>query len=519
MSDNVFDHKTFNLFGSWGKPEEDKTGDILESKVLVAQDSVEGGPEDMPEKASKDAPKQNGDFWGNIMNSMKGGGSESVDSLIQAAKDFSSSELSESKPEVNMDTFRSELIAIKEQLMKTFSDIDFDKIDAIAFAYHVEKEDSEKNPSWKRRQHRFLPGLEMETVYALHDALYLAELAYLDTVEDIQKGIESYKGDRYELIYCTVEGLPREPAHFICIKKDAKPKKGEAFPWSVSYLEVLLVVRGTKEMADMISDAMLESRDYRGGKAHDGVCRSGTYLVDKHLPLLEHVLAKSKRKRIKLTLVGHSLGAGAAAIACIEFNDVANIDATCIGFGCPALVNKEMSEKLKDKITTIVSDSDCVPRMSGATVANLLMDISEHDWTPLAMDDVKQLIDQIGVRVPFISAEWMDDKMKWVKDMLQNKTKPVQGLQRKELELYPPGKCIHLYRDGVGISAVEVPCTFFNQLDVTRTMVDDHLVPTGYNRVFHELMRSHTNDSKFVFRNDVMALRAEKVTEGDIKEK
>ena len=51
-----------------------------------------------------------------------------------------------------------------------------------------------------------------------------------------------------------------------------------------------------------------------------------------------------------------------------------------------------------------------------------------------------------------------------------------------------------------------MPCTLFNEFDVTRTMVDDHLVPTGYNMLLLETMRSHLKDTQFEFRNNVMAL-------------
>jgi hypothetical protein len=46
----------------------------------------------------------------------------------------------------------------------------------------------------------------------------------------------------------------------------------------------------------------------------------------------------------------------------------------------------------------------------------------------------------------------------------------------------------------------------FKEFDVTRTMVDDHLVPTGYNALLLETMRSHLKDSQFEFRNNVMTL-------------
>ena len=57
----------------------------------------------------------------------------------------------------------------------------------------------------------------------------------------------------------------------------------------------------------------------------------------------------------------------------------------------PALLSLELSEKWKDRITTVVNDADMVVRMSGATVANLLMDVLEFDYQETLMEDVKQV--------------------------------------------------------------------------------------------------------------------------------
>jgi hypothetical protein len=46
-----------------------------------------------------------------------------------------------------------------------------------------------------------------------------------------------------------------------------------------------------------------------------------------------------------------------------------------IGFGCPALVLKDMSKKTIDYMTTVVADNDCIPRMSTATMVNTILDI------------------------------------------------------------------------------------------------------------------------------------------------
>jgi hypothetical protein len=515
---------TFNLFAGWEKNKEgDDTRNILDDKVLEQnsmEESMDGLGLSTAQQDTKDSEAQS-DVWSNMLGFMTGGSSqtESMDlnSLIDSARAFTSSgETAESKTEVSMDDFRGEFDLVRAQLNGKFAHVEgMDKMDPASFIYYLEIEDQRKNPSWKRRMHRFCNGLELDTVHALHDALYLAEVAYLDSVEEIQSGVANYVGEPYELVYATSEGKPREPAHFIAIKKESE--KSKSFWGRGDTLEIVLVVRGTKELADMLSDALLEASEYRGGLAHDGIKQSGNFLVEKHLPLLNHLLSKSDRKKIKLTTIGHSLGAGAAAIACIEFNDSPDIEASCIAFCCPALLNQSLSEEWKSKITTVVCDSDCVPRMSGATLANLLMNVSELDWKPRAENDIEQLLNFLSLKFPMLlPTEKKKDALEFALSKLEEKfpIKP-KGLTRHELELFPPGKCIHFYRDGVGISAVEVGCDFFNELDVSRTMVDDHYTHSGLNYLFIELMRKHKGDSKFVFRNDLMALRQEKSKEED----
>mmetsp|Transcript_11327 Transcript_11327/g.18232 ORF Transcript_11327/g.18232 Transcript_11327/m.18232 type:complete len:155 (+) Transcript_11327:3-467(+) len=135
------------------------------------------------------------------------------------------------------------------------------------------------------------------------------------------------------------------------------------------------------------------------------------------------------------------------------------------------------------------------------------------------MNDVKQFVDMIAENNSYLlPEEKKEDVMKWFMDQIDKNMKLITGLERRDVVLYPPGKCIHFYRDGVGISAVEAPCDLFNEFDVTRTMVDDHLVPTGYEIVLTETMRSHLKNSKFNFNNDVLALRAEKPPEQELEE-
>jgi hypothetical protein len=112
--------------------------------------------------------------------------------------------------------------------------------------YYVEKEDERKNPSWKRRKHRFFPGIDMDMMDECYEKLLLARLGYADTVQQIKDELK--RDYNSELVYCALESLPNKPAHFVAVKRDQSR-------WS-NELEVLVVVCGTKSITDVITDLL-----------------------------------------------------------------------------------------------------------------------------------------------------------------------------------------------------------------------------------------------------------------------
>lgn len=127
-------------------------------------------------------------------------------------------------------------------------------------------------------------------------------------------------------------------------------------------LTIAIIVRGTKHLSDAIADALLEPVAYRGGFVHGGILESGKNLAAKYAPKLKALLSASGRDKVRLTLVGHSLGAAAASIAAMELKEHdAWMTVDALGFGCPSLLSKELSESTKDYITTVVADADVVP--------------------------------------------------------------------------------------------------------------------------------------------------------------
>jgi hypothetical protein len=387
---------------------------------------------------------------------------------------------------------------VKTQLANTLGSIDVKGFDPTSMFYYLEHEDEQKNPSWKRRKHRYFKGVDVSVVRGLNDALHLAEISYLDSIDEIRSELADKTKDEWELVYAQLDSLPEKPSHYLAIKKGQSR-------WS-QQLEVLMVVRGTKTITDMLTDALMDDEDYRDGKAHAGILRSGKNLVEKHEDLMQSLLDISKKKRIKLKLVGHSLGAGAAAVAGMEFKQDDKFDVEVVGFGCPAILSKELSESTEDYITTVIGDADVVPRMSAETIGNLMLNLMEYDWTPKARRDIEDALQEVKKSVGFlIQDNDVESVMKIVDKAVEKYIKP--GMlksgnssdKRLETILYPPGSCVHFYRDGVSISGSYVPCDFFNEIDVARTMVDDHLISRGYRRIFLELERSERNDDHFSF--------------------
>lgn len=450
-------------------------------------------------------------FETNGSSSTADGGTSKATSILDIAKSFNdnvNNTLKESDSNQDMEMFWKLLKECKDQWSTVAADSKVKDLAPLAFLYFVGFEESRKTPSYRRREHRFYPSLEVETLYDLHDALYLATLSYMSKVEEIDAGLKEFKGSPWVMVYCEVTSRPSEPAHFICLKKEQEKIEGRPFrfPWQKDeILDVLMVVRGTKEISDILSDALIETNPYDDGLAHGGIHKSGHYLVEKHTPLLEKLLKESKRDKIRLSIIGHSLGAGAGAIAAIEFNKRDFIDAKAVGFGCPPVLSKALSESTKDYITTVVCDSDVVPRMSGATISNVIMDVMSRPYKDMAMMDVHQILEAIDANSPIKpSKEQKEFILEYIEKSLDEEFEKYKvDFEPVEVVLFPPGTCIHLYRDGTGVSGSYVPCTFFKEIDVNRTMISDHATADGYSAVFHELMRRHLKQIRFTFPHDV----------------
>eukprot|EP00979_Chaetoceros_neogracilis_P011685 scaffold2946_cov278-Chaetoceros_neogracile.AAC.16 len=475
----------------------------ISKMILPRTASITDSSHTFPGKEAKDEGPTIGSLANSFASLITGEISESdFSDMIHYAQNITQTgDISETRSSIELvNLFFEKQEEVTTHILNTIGSLDATGFDPTSMFYYLEHEDERKNPSWKRRKHRYFKGVDVSVVKGLNDALHLAEISYLDSIDEIRSQLIDKTKDEWELVYAQLDSYPEQPSHYLAIKKGQSR-------WS-SQLEVLMVVRGTKTVPDILTDALLDNEDYQDGKAHAGILRSGKNLVDKHKDLMQNLLDVSKKKRIKLSLVGHSLGAGAAAIAGMEFKRDDKFDVEVIGFGCPAIISKELSESTKDYITTVIGDADVVPRMSAATIGNLMLNLMDYDWTPKAKRDIEDALLEVQKNVGFlIRTDDVDYVMNIVDKAVDKYVMP--GMmkrgnsmnQRLDTILYPPGSCVHFYRDGVSISASYVNCDFFNEIDVARTMIDDHLISSGYRRIFLELERSSRGDDHFSFED------------------
>lgn len=355
--------------------QKEKNKDMLDPlKKLLKNDGApqQSSPATRPRKTFEDAANT---FVALLSN--KGQSSEqSIRDIVDTARESAEEgEVSDQKSfQEILELLRQYSRELRLTADKYFGTIDFSQLYPTSLFYFIEYEDERKNPSWKRRIHRFHKGVDFKKMNSLNDALLLARLSYYESSQEVRQRLGQLK-EPYELVSCDLRASePGKPAHYLAVKKKQK-KLNPA-------LELVLGIRGTKTITDAITDLLFEATEYRNGKAHSGMLSSGRYIAEKNKHLLKSLLESSGKKKVKLKLVGHSLGAGAACIAAMEFNDEDFIEPDVVGFGSPALLSRELSEEMQDYMTTVVADDDCVPRLSAPTVVNTLLDIMEFDYVP-----------------------------------------------------------------------------------------------------------------------------------------
>lgn len=142
-------------------------------------------------------------------------------------------------------------------------------------------------------------------------------------------------------------------------------------------MAITLLVRGTKNINEIVIDMSVNSLVWENGFVHEGIG-----LISKMIAN-EPAVLESIRSGLKhnpgygVKTVGHSLGAGIAALVAILWNtkhpfgeDVGTVE--CFAFASPPILTMSVKNRGEEFVHCLVNEDDIVPRLSVTCIDELM---------------------------------------------------------------------------------------------------------------------------------------------------
>jgi pimeloyl-ACP methyl ester carboxylesterase len=292
---------------------------------------------------------------------------------------------------------------------------------------------------------------EKELALELRYYLALAEAAYADSTDHLLEQVAMLKEqDEEERSYASgvqvvdarLCASKYHPAYFVCY--DARLDA------------VVLSCRGSKEVADHLTNLSCETEPFLDGYGHAGIVRSTQNLVGVVIDSV-YALLDAHTPRNGLVVIGHSLGGAIASLitAMLHSNSVEtyrllaeqtptpsvaaassssqasqpvpmrtrlrlrssavpNVTvgkpskyallvasrAKCVAFGSPPCLSADVARRVAGfDITTVVLGLDMVPRLSAASLDRLLLAVSRYDWAEETSRSVESRVTDLAAPI------------------------------------------------------------------------------------------------------------------------
>lgn len=248
----------------------------------------------------------------------------------------------------------------------------------------------------------------------------------------------------------------------------------EESPYAITvddeWKSIVITIRGTLSLDDAVADLAIRPvlidlwaercgfEEARGEFCHNGCLHIAAYIyrdLDEQGILRNLLLGdNSECTGYTLRVVGHSLGAGVAAVLA-TFLRPCYPSLRCLAFSPPGCVfSRRLANKCKDYVTSYVLGDDVVPRLGLSSVENLrhellycLAKIKVPKYIAMRPKKPRESISAKNARVVYKNIEDIYSSEFWEQviefENLQAAKKTENG---PDMPLYPPGKIIHLYR-------------------------------------------------------------------------
>ncbi|CAG9802490.1 unnamed protein product [Chironomus riparius] len=295
--------------------------------------------------------------------------------------------------------------------------------------------------------------------------------------------------------------------------------------------KIVVSIRGTLSMKDVLTDLNAEGEPLpinpprEDFLAHKGMVQAAVYIKNKlqEENLIEKALNHNPAKGTQdfgLILVGHSLGAGTAAILAIllkqEFTNL-----QCFSYSPPGgLLSMPAVEYSKEFITSVVVGKDVVPRIGlhqmeslRADLINAIQQSIDPKWKTIACNMIccccgaePASVVKMSEQDSYVNA-YNEKKEKSRHSTVHPNDKSIALSLHHPL--FPPGRIVHIVRHHTTqneqalnkhepvYQAIWAETTDFDEVLISPVMLQDHMPETvlsALEKVFHDLQKSSKVD-------------------------
>jgi len=159
---------------------------------------------------------------------------------------------------------------------------------------------------------------------------------------------------------------PFVPAHFVAVERSTR--------------RIVICIRGTKELADVLTDLSCERRPLLHSHGHRGMISAAEALDEKISPAIAQYIECDDPYRIVIT--GHSMGGSVGAALALQMRARGGAWARtrCFTYGPSPCIESDLVSVSRECIVSVVLGVDVVTRLSAASLDRLLLDMNEYEW-------------------------------------------------------------------------------------------------------------------------------------------
>ncbi|OQR87826.1 hypothetical protein ACHHYP_07980 [Achlya hypogyna] len=140
--------------------------------------------------------------------------------------------------------------------------------------------------------------------------------------------------------------------------------------------EIVLVIRGSSSIQDFCTDMCMDHEPFLTGYGHRGIVHAAHWL---DWNLRDEVIGlATQHPHLSVRLIGHSLGAGAAALLSTLWTPLIP-RVRCVAFAPPACLTIELARACESNVVSVVCGDDCVPRLNGHNLVKLQEEVVAFD--------------------------------------------------------------------------------------------------------------------------------------------